>query len=437
MILAERILSGDPERIVLDTGTERLTARDLAACVITPNLAEGVAVSIADTASLMRLLAGADGRTASLLLLAPSLPSPTIAELQEEAGIAHLVSDRFGLDAIDPTTALDGGAASGKKTAWLMTTSGTTGRPKIVRHQLEGLLRTAKPAGQGPAPIWGLLYDPSRFAGMQVVLQSLAGGGRLIAPSADAPMSERLALLARCGATHLSATPTLWRRILMEPGSDDLTPTHITLGGEIADRSVLDALARRYPNARIRHIYASTELGVGFSVRDGLPGFPARWAESRSEGLGLRIRDGMLWIRPEGPAPKGLGDGRLTPDADGFYPTGDQVRQEGDRVHFLGRGSSVINIGGTKIQPEEVERILQGHPDIAIARIGHRPSPIAGALLTLTVVPRDPMADPKALRRTISAFCREHLQREAMPAKITIVSEPEINAAGKLSRNAD
>ncbi|MEL6219690.1 MAG: AMP-binding protein [Pseudomonadota bacterium] len=426
MRLAERISTPGT---VVETGTIRLTRSELSVGVL-PEITNGVALSILDPATLIRLLAAFDGRVRAMLLLSPALKAEDVAGLMAEAGFAHLVSDRPELDSIAPKDAF-GPETPVQQTDWLLTTSGTTGRPKIVRHRLATLLRSTKPAS-GAVPVWGLLYEPTRFAGLQVVLQALAGGGRLIAPRYDAPMPQRLALLAGHSVTHLSATPTLWRRILMEPASETLSPTHITLGGEIADGPVLAALAARWPNARIRHIYASTELGVGFSVRDGRPGFPSHWDGSTVDGVAIRVRDGELWLRPESFEP----DCPLTPDAEGFYPTGDRVLLEEDRVLFLGRDSSTVNIGGTKIQPEAVERVLHEHPDVAIARIGHRPSPIAGALLTLTVVPRDPDADTKTLRRAISAFCRERLPREAMPAQITVIAEPEMNAAGKLTRGA-
>ena len=87
-------------------------------------------------------------------------------------------------------------------------------------------------------------------------------------------------MFVREGVNAMSATPTLWRKILMSDASRSLALRSITLGGEIADQQVLSTLASTYPSARIRHIYASTEAGTGFSVTDGKAGFPVSFLEN-------------------------------------------------------------------------------------------------------------------------------------------------------------
>ncbi len=435
-----RALSARADAVLLTPGGA-VSGPDLAAApsaALAPALAAGVALAMAEPRALLRALAALDGRAAKILLLAPGLAAETALRLVAEAGVAAIVSDTGAPGALSPEAAFGpcGGEAA-RATAWLLTTSGTTGTPKIVAHSLDGLARTVKPAPAGATPVWGLVYEPTRFAGLQVVLQAVLGGGRLAATRADAPIAEKLAHLAAAGATHVSATPTLWRRILMDPAAAGLAPTHVTLGGEIADDAILRALARRYPAARLRHIYASTEAGVGFSVKDGRAGFPAAWLAEGSEGVALRLAEGRLWIRPPGapPAPIAHDPGH---DAEGFLDTGDRVAVEGDRVRFLGREAAAVNIGGAKVSPEEVEARVNAHPEVALARVSVRPSPITGALLTLAVVPADAGADPADLRRRLAAHCRETLPREARPARIALVPraelEGEITAAGKLSR---
>jgi acyl-CoA synthetase (AMP-forming)/AMP-acid ligase II len=313
-----------------------------------------------------------------------------------------------------------------------MTTSGTTGIPKIVDHSLASLSRSVHVMSP-PLPRWGLVYEPSRFAGLQVVLQALLGGGELVAPDPSGDLGERLRFLAANGCTHLSATPTLWRKLLMLPEAALLAPRQVTLGGEIADAGILKALAARYPSARITHIYASTEAGVGFSVKDGRPGIPAAFVSDGVGGAALRIVDGELWIRPPG-ATGGGSAAHITLDSDGFLRTGDLVREDGDRVYFLGRDSSTINVGGTKVHPEDVEAIVNAHPGVAGAQVSSRPNPLVGALLTLTVAPIDPGIDAVAFRQSVKAWCRERLPREAQPATIKVVDAIAATAAGKLAR---
>lgn len=397
-----------------------------------------VALCVDDPLRLVNMLCRLDGEVAAILLLSASQTADTVDALCAAAGIDLLIADReddFATPRIAPATAAGGWrAALPVATEWLMTTSGTTGLPKIVPHRLDGLTRTVYRFQDGRDPRWGLLYDPTRFAGMQVVLQALLGGGALITPSPHASLGDRLAELARHGCTHLSATPTLWRRILMLPQGRDLPLEQITLGGETADQDILDALAKAWPQAKRTHIYASTEAGVGFAVKDGLAGFPLSFLTDAPGGVGLKITDDVLWLRPPGD-PRPAQTGPVTIDEDGYVLSGDLIRVEGDRAHFLGRETGAINVGGAKVYPETVERAIMQVPGVHLVKVGAKSSPITGALVMAEIMP-DPGTDPAALKAAVQQHCRDALPREAMPGMIRIVDDLEINSAGKLVRRA-
>jgi len=333
------------------------------------------------------------------------------------------------------------GATAPVATTWLMTTSGTTGVPKIVTHSVASLTRSVRGTRPEALPVWGLLYDMTRFAGMQVGLQAMTGHGTLAAIDRDAALGEQVAEMAAAGVTHLSATPTLWRRLLMAPGVEGLSLRQITLGGEIAEQPVLDAIRARFPKARVTHIYASTEIGVGFAVNDGRAGFPESYLSAEAPaGLAMRVEEGMLWLRPpEAHRTRYLGDNQLDMDAEGYVRTGDQVEirpdTEGARVHFLGRDSGVVNVGGVKVYPERVEAVLTADPRVSLAQVTAKSSPITGNLLVATIVPADPAADRAALKRELMAHAQAHLEREAVPAMWRFADHLETNAAGKIVRS--
>ncbi|MGL4281630.1 MAG: AMP-binding protein, partial [Albidovulum sp.] len=195
-----------------------------------------VALCFDDPLSLLRAIVALDGRVASMLLLSGALDAATVGQLTARDGCATLLTDRPELGGIAGATGFgdaigEGRVAPAAETRWLMTTSGTTGIPKIVPHSLKSLARSVYRFAPADAPTWGLLYDPTRFAGLQVTLQALIGGGRLVVADTHRPIAEQIAALAENGTTHLSATPTLWRRILMVPGHRDLPLKQVTLGG--------------------------------------------------------------------------------------------------------------------------------------------------------------------------------------------------------------
>jgi acyl-CoA synthetase (AMP-forming)/AMP-acid ligase II len=398
-----------------------------------------VALCVGEGITFLRCLAALDGDADSLLLLAPTSPPAAVASLMAAAGSAVLVSDRPDLPgSVSPSTALrQGGAVTtgGRTTVWKMTTSGTTGTPKVIDHDLLTLTRSTKdPRPDEPHPRWGLLYEPSRFAGLQVVLQSLLGGGTLLLSDPALPLAERLAFFIRHGCSHLSATPTLWRKLLMMPASAQLQLRQVTLGGEIADNKVLAALAQRFPLARITHVYASTEAGVGFAVHDGRAGFPLEYLEGPVAGVEVKVVGEALWVRPPRLPQSTAGSETFVVDHGGYLFTGDRVQLHADRVEFLGRDSGWVNIGGTKVQVEQIERTVSQHADVGQCCVIVKKSPVTGSLLQLLIVPRDGHGDAATLKRSVRAWCASQLARAARPAIIKVVDDIPATAAGKVSR---
>ncbi|WP_068958641.1 ANL family adenylate-forming protein [Pararhizobium polonicum] len=447
MNLLDHLQLADPLGLALATEASSLQFQDLIAEAEGLRAALGevrgirLFLNIADPVAAVIALAALDGVAGALILSSPTLDAATVAVLAARAEADAILSDRNDLLeeipvvhrvadlALVPVSRVFGGA-----TDWVMTTSGTTGRPKLVAHGLDSLTRTTKQDQlRGRAQVWGLLYDYTRFAGLQVMLQSLLSGAVLGVPSADLSLEGRIAFLAGMGVTHLSATPTFWRKVLMTPGAERLALRQITLGGEIADDTILSALTRRYPGARVSHIFASTEAGVGFSVTDGRAGFPVIFLDEPPLGIGLQIRDGRLFIRNERVASHYLGgEGELA--CDGWVDTGDQVRVNDQRVLFLGRSNGVINVGGDKVHPEEVEAVILSHPAVEMVRVYAKKNPIVGALVATDIMPRPGCSDHAALREELKHWLATRLERHKVPAFIRIVEEFETNAAGKLKR---
>jgi acyl-coenzyme A synthetase/AMP-(fatty) acid ligase len=321
-----------------------------------------------------------------------------------------------------------------RDTEWFIPTSGTTGTPKLIRHTLRSLTRTVRDS-EGRDPLcWGMLYGLSRFAGLQVFLQSLLGGASILFPASRSNVDKALTFFSAQGCDAISATPTMWRKILMSPARERLTLRQITLGGEIVDQSILSALRARYPSARVIHIYASTEAGVGFSVKDGLGGFPRDWLDFGISGIDLKIVDDVLWIRVPGRDLWGhIGSG-VEVDGGGFLNTGDCVRIKEDRVLFLGRENGAINVGGNKVLPEEVETILLEHPFVMMANVHGLANPFTGAIVVADVVLSQETGIATGIDRALIEYCRGRLQPYKVPARIRVVESLSVNPTGKITR---
>ena len=212
------------------------------------------------------------------------------------------------------------------------------------------------------------------------------------------------------------------------------------LSGEIADQSILDNLRDFYPAARSGHAYASTEAGVGFEVNDGLAGFPASLVGVGHGDVDIKIEDGSLRLRSRRTATSYVGPAapRLRDD-DGFVDTGDMIEQRGDRYYFIGRRGGIINVGGLKVHPEEIEAVINRHPGVRMSLVRGRKNSITGAIVVADVVLREELdaaaSRSVALKQEILRACREKLPQHKVPAAIHFVPSLDLSSAGKTARS--
>ncbi len=391
-----------------------------------------------------------DGVARRIVLCAPDLPAQHLPGVIRGAGADACVRDvhsaseaEIGLSVsvtVSPRLSPAGTARrrSGV-TEWILLTSGTTGAPKLVLHTLASL--TSPLAGEAPAAqrvTWGTFYDIRRYGGLQIFLRAVLGGSLVLSDSAEA-IDDFLARAAAAGITHISGTPSHWRKALMSGAASRITPRYVRLSGEIPDQAVLDGLRAAYPQATVAHAFASTEAGVAFEVRDGRAGFPKELVGRADASVELRVREETLQIRSPGTAQRYVGEGAETlKGADGFVDTGDRLEERDGRYYFMGRRGGVINVGGLKVYPEEVEAVLNAHPWVRMSLVKARRNPITGAVVTADVVLKEAGKDaspvPAALVRELIESCKRALASHKVPAMIRIVPALEISPSGKLVR---
>jgi acyl-coenzyme A synthetase/AMP-(fatty) acid ligase len=173
-------------------------------------------------------------------------------------------------------------------------------------------------------------------------------------------------------------------------------------------------------------------------VNDGLEGFPAAMMGKGRDGVEMKVEDGSLLIRSTRTAHAYVGKkaAALT-DGDGFVDTGDMVELRGDRYHFVGRRGGIINIGGLKVHPEEIEAVINRHAEVRMSRAKSRRSPITGAIVVADVVLVDgeDLGRSDQIRAKILADCKASLPSHKVPAVIKFVPSLDITAAGKLARH--
>jgi len=389
-----------------------------------------------------------DGIARRLIVATSGLAPAHLAAIAADAAVDTVVSDHAGAgDVLDVRhhvvctgtvwPALDTPAAQ-YRTEWVLLTSGTTGVPRMVAHDIATLTAPiAGTLGQGDNIVWGTFYDIRRYGGLQILLRAACGTGSLVLSGAGESIGDFLLRLGAHGVTHISGTPSHWRRVLMSREARAIAPRYVRLSGEIADQGILNALQSFYPSARVSHAFASTEAGVGFEVDDGLEGFPAALVGAPGD-VEIAVADGSLRLRSARTAHRYVGDRAPIAGADGFVDTGDMVERRGDRYYFLGRRSGLINVGGLKVYPEEIEAAINRHPAVRMSVVRSKKSPITGSLVAADVVLNAPAEDEDSLHvtREIMQLCHASLPPHKVPALIRFVPTLDMAAAGKLSRDA-
>jgi acyl-CoA synthetase (AMP-forming)/AMP-acid ligase II len=446
--LDQRSLWGASWHIVLRqlvTGTSLDCAREeLEGC--------SILIATADQLPAALALIELDGSARRLVLCPPGIADEYISRIIEAAGIGVVVSDGAvtrdmvpkGVRLVRasgfllPAARIKPGSF---QTDWVLMTSGTTGLPKLVLHTLSSLTGPIGPKSVGSliGTVWATFYDIRRYGGVQIFLRALVGMGSMVLSSPGESMAE---FLQRCrcrGVTHISGTPSHWRSVLMSGPRASLAANYIRLSGEVADQAILDDLCAFYPGAQVSHAFASTEAGVAFEVNDAIAGFPARLL-GRGGKIEIKVEEGTLRIRSPRTAKCYIGSDGPLRDHNGFVDTGDLVELVDDRYHFRGRDGGVINVGGMKVYPEEVEAIINRHPAVQVSLVKASKNPFTGAVVVADVVlrPSSPVGvSPEATsaaEQDILGVCRRLLPSYKVPAVISIVSSIAVGASGKLIR---
>ena len=411
---------------------------------------KSVLVATTDQFQTIATLVELDGVASRLVLYPPDLPVEHLAYSARIAEADEVVSDRLSPDrpiegcglivprGLQPTSIpLD--REQPRQTEWVLLTSGTTGLPKLVAHTLRSLAGAIRNSNSSENEIiWSTFYDIRRYGGLQIFLRAILTGKSLVLSSAHESTAQFLARAGACGVTHISGTPSHWRRALMSSSAHLINPAYIRLSGEIADQALLDQLRSFYPQARVSHAFASTEAGVAFDIKDALSGVDPDVIK-HTPGVEMKIECGTLRIRSDRTASRYLNhECRPLKDKDGFVDTGDVLELRGDRYYFVGRRDGVINVGGLKVHPEEVEEVINRHPHVRMSLVRTRKNPLMGSLVIADVVleaaTQAGSTDDHTIQRDILSMCRELLSAHKVPVSINFVPTLAVAETGKLIR---
>jgi len=294
-------------------------------------------------------------------------------------------------------------------------TSGTTGQDKAALFDFDVLVNTYRTARPGYRTQVFLLLD--HLGGIHTMLHTLAHGGTLVITEERKP-----AAVARAIERHrielLPTTPTFLRMLLISRVHQnyDLSSLRlITYGTEPMPSSTLEVLRRSLPGVRLKQTYGLTELGVlPTRSRDS----DSLWLELGGIGCDTRIVDNVLWLRSD-TAMLGYLNAPNPFEEDGWYNTHDVVEVDGPFIRILGRATELINVGGQKVYPSEVESVLLEIDNICEATVFGEANPITGQVVAARVTLVQP-EEQETVERRIQLFCRGRLAAYKVPVVVEI-----------------
>ncbi|MEO8372131.1 MAG: long-chain fatty acid--CoA ligase [Candidatus Solibacter sp.] len=307
--------------------------------------------------------------------------------------------------------------------------SGSTGESKAVLSDLDRLLEKFKVQRQRLVTLTFLLFD--HIGGFNTLFYAFSNGGAVVTVQSRSP-EEICRLIELHQVELLPTTPTFLNLLLLSEAyrSHDLSSLKlITYGTEVMPDSTLQRLHEAFPNVRLQQTYGLTELGI---LRSKSQDSASAWVKVGGEGIETKVVDGTLWVK----APSAMAGYLNAPspfDAEGWMNTEDLVEVSGEYVRFLGRKSQIINVGGAKVYPAEVESVLLQMPNVGDATVYGRPNPITGQIVAARLTLREP-EDLAALTRRVRTFCREHLAAYKIPVKVELAEVSQVSARFKKIR---
>jgi acyl-coenzyme A synthetase/AMP-(fatty) acid ligase len=307
----------------------------------------------------------------------------------------------------------------GKAPGLILFSSGTTGEPKAALHNLNFLLEKFKKPGKVMRTVTFLLFD--HIGGFNTLLHTLSSGGVIVLlPSRDADVV--CAAIERHKVELLPASPTFLNLLLLNKMYEkyDLSCLKlITYGTEPMPQSTLDLLYAIFPNITLKQTYGLSELGI---ISTKSESSNSLWVKIGGDGVETKIIDEILYIRTKS-AMLGYLNASSPFDQDRWFNTKDKVETRVDGfVKILGRVTDIINVGGEKVYPIEVESIVMRFAGVKDARVFGEKNPIVGNII-VAEISIESENNNKEFIKNLRNYCIKNLDKFKVPVKFTLVED--------------
>lgn len=299
----------------------------------------------------------------------------------------------------------------------ILFSSGTTGEPKAALHDLTFLLEKFKKPGKTLTTVTFLLFD--HIGGFNTMMHTITNGGTIITLKTRSP-EEVCSLIEKYRIELLPTSPTFINLILLNKTYEkyDLSCLKMmTYGTEPMPESTLKAMNKILPNVKLKQTYGLSEVGIMPTKSEDSTSL---WMKLGGEGFETKIVDDILYIKAKS-AMLGYLNAPSPFDADGWFNTKDKVEVKGDYIKILGRTTDLINVGGEKVYPIEVESILLECNGVLDVRIYGEPHPLMGKVVAAEVKVNEENNNRDFIKK-LRAYCKEKLEPYKIPVKFNLTT---------------
>lgn len=308
--------------------------------------------------------------------------------------------------------------------------SGSTGKPKAILHDLAKILEKFRKVRQKKTTLTFLLFD--HIGGIDTMLNTFGSGGTIVTVPNRNPE-----VVARAIAKHrvhtLPTSPTFLNLLLISGAwqENDMSSLQvIAYGTEPMPESTLKRLHEALPHVALVQTYGMSELGV---LRSRSRDSESLWIKFTGEGFQTKVVDGVLWVKAE-TAMLGYLNAPDLFDADGWLNTQDAVEVDGEYMRILGRKTDLINVGGQKVYPAEVENLLLQLDNVEDVAVFGKPHPMMGQVVGARFKLKE--AEPlDQFKRRMNAFCRGKIANFQIPLFVELTDASQFGARFKKMRH--
>jgi long-chain acyl-CoA synthetase len=309
--------------------------------------------------------------------------------------------------------------------------SGSTGESKAAVHDLVPMMDKFMVRKRRMRTIAFLLFD--HIGGINTMFYTLSNGGMIVVVPDRSPDSV-LGAIERRSVELLPTSPTFLNLVLISEAFKryDLSSLRtVTYGTEPMPESTLKRFTEVIPGVRMQQTYGLSELGI---LRSKSRDSSSTWVQVGGEGFDTRVVDGILQIKAAS-AMLGYLNAVSPFTEDGWFDTGDLVTVDGEYMQIHGRQSELINVGGEKVHPNEVESVIQELPAVAEVTVYGERNPIVGNMVC-AVVRKATDVTSAELTREIKRHSAARLDSFKVPVKVFYASEEQHSARFKKQRSA-